>query len=85
MITKIIYHEFIPHELIVTLGGDDQAILDFIIGTRSLEKAKKYGLTFKLLIGGTDVNGQRQPILINVIGSEYWITLWLLEYQPRYP
>jgi hypothetical protein len=85
MIKQKIYHEFIPHELIVTLGGNDQLILDFIIGSRSLEKARKYGLTFQLLIGGTDHLGQKQPIQINVTGPEYWITLWLLEYQPKYP
>ena len=83
--TQVIYHEFIPHDLIVTLGGDDQLLLDFIVGSRSIEKARKYGISFRLLVGGTDHLGQRQPIQISITGPEYWITFWLLEYSPKYP
>lgn len=85
MSSQIIYRQSLPEDLIMTLMGDDQMIMDFLLGTRSLERAQKYGLTLQLLMGKNDPLTQTVDCSITISGQPYWITVWLIEYSPRYP
>lgn len=75
----------LPWDLIETLRSDDEAILEFLLGERQVEKARKYGLTLQLVIGAEDFNSGLCECSVIVKGPEYWRTFWLLEYQPKWP
>lgn len=85
MMSQMIYKESLPEDLIMTLMADDQMIMDFVLGTRSLERAEKYGLQLTLVLGQHDPLSQTVECTISVSGQPYWITVWLIEYSPRYP
>ncbi len=80
-----IYLEYLPDDLIITLNMDPWMIMDFIIGSRLLEKAQKYGLTFNFAFLERDPLRQTVKCSIELVGNEYWKTVWLLEYHPQYP
>ena len=85
VITREIYDSWLPEELLVTMAFDDAAILEFILGSRSLSQIQQYRL--EAIVHFVDKNPISELVKTQIFlrGHPYWITIWLLEYYPEYP
>ena len=80
----VIYKSNLPRDLIETIGGDDDALLDFVIGHWEVIDARAKGMEFQLLLGQEDSNSQMIECQVKLIGDDKRMTWWLLNYRAKW-
>lgn len=80
----VIYKGTLPRDFIETVGGDDAAMLDFLIGYWEVIDARAQGMDFQLLLGQEDFNSQQVECSVTLIGDGKYVTWWLLNYRAKW-
>jgi hypothetical protein len=80
-----IYKDTLPRDLIETIGSEDDALLDFVIGHWQVIDARNKGMNFELVLGQEDFETQMVECTVRLIGQDKYMTFWLLNYQAKWP
>jgi hypothetical protein len=81
----VIYKGTLPRDFIETVGCEDDAMLDFLIGHWEVIDARAKGMEFQLLLGQEDFTSQQVECQVKLIGDDKRMTWWLLNYRAKWP
>jgi hypothetical protein len=79
-----IYKGTLPRDFIETVGAEDDAMLDFLIGHWEVIDARNRGMSFQLLLGQEDELTQQVECQVTLIGDDKYTTFWLLNYRAKW-
>ena len=79
-----VYKGTLPRDLIESIGGELDALLDFVIGYWQVRDARAKGMNFELLLGQEDFHTQMVECTVRLIGQDKYTTFWLLNYQAKW-